>query len=64
MKNKTLKEIKAFAVEKLEDKYDYCNVADNDDFAKLSSMDQHGNGITIKIEIDMDERPANNQPTE
>ncbi len=50
MKNKVLEEIKAFAINKLNEAYGYCGSAEGEDMAMLNSSDRQGNDIKIVIE--------------
>ena len=54
MTNKVLEEIKNFAVEKLNNTYGFCGLAESDDFAMLNSTDKK-NSKDIKITIKAEE---------
>lgn len=51
MKEKVLEEIKMFAIQKLRGEYEYCAVAEGDDFAMLNSSDKKNNEIKVTIKL-------------
>ncbi len=52
MNNKTLEDIKNFAVEKLKSKYNYCGCALSDDSAMLNSGNEEEGYVQVVIKME------------
>jgi hypothetical protein len=52
MKNEILKDIIAYAKNKLTSNYGYCGVAEGETVAMLNSEDREGNDIKINIKLE------------
>lgn len=56
MNNEVLNDIKEYAKKRLMAAYDYCGVAENDDFALLNSDDGNGKDLEIRITIKAEDK--------